>query len=170
LLGPQFSVKGRIDVMRQKGRVGDFGEEITVERLKKAGYTDIYRLPPRFQFYDIIAVDPAGERLAIDVKCRNRLELKGGLNKWYFLFRNRARRATALEVVQAHGLSYRWVTVQIDVLTRTYYAHIGTLDDVDAVTGAVEHSGVPMGDKGATIGTLLGEGKDNRICPGMSNK
>lgn len=141
-----LSVNDRISLL---GRVG---EEIAAECLLRNRFTDVVDLNSinrNYPFADIMAVKD-GIRFFIGVKTRNEMQQGGtALNASYNLVlannaRNRILKEQGYAVEQITGMLLdevrtlaqkveavpAWITVPVDVMTSTYSAYFGLLEDL----------------------------------------
>lgn len=154
----------------QKFRIGSFGEEVAEELLREHNYLEVRSARRGQPGWDIEAISPRNERLAISVKTRNKRTNRGELNKAYHLFKSAGVRSAVVDFAAVNGLEFRWLTVQVDVKAQTVTAHIGTLAELDLVRTQNVKFGIPMTDSGAAIGILLAKDRfDIRIRQDMSN-
>ncbi len=117
-------------------KLGDFGENLSQELLKKSGFIKIRNLnniEENYPFADLTA-ERGGKKYAISVKTRLKYERLGGLNPKYNLGKDWRRKLE--KAVKNEKAIPSWLAIQVDEMT--YSAYFGLISLVE------ESNGIPM--------------------------
>jgi len=118
-------------------KLGQLGEHITCILLKKEGFKNIKNLNDlrkNAPFADVYA-EKNGKAYVVSVKMRNKYETSGSLNSRYKLGADCYKKARIVE--KEYKAEAAWITIALDIDTKTYDAYFGLLSSLEGNTGVV---------------------------------
>lgn len=125
------------EVTQRMKKLGDFGEFLAEQLLRKAGFSEVRNLnEERYnnEYADLYA-ERKSKKYVISVRTRNKYENNGNLNSRYKLGADCYKHAAMLE--EKFDAVAAWVTIAVEIDKGTFSAYFGTLESLHGNKGVL---------------------------------